>query len=90
MPYGRPGGGEFGTYFIGYSARLWVIERMLLRMFVGQPPGSADRILDFSTAVTGVTFFAPNRLQLAALGDGPLAAGAEMGDDRTSRATRSG
>ena len=25
MPFGRPGAGEFGTYFIGYSSRLWVI-----------------------------------------------------------------
>ena len=53
MPFGRPGAGEFGTYFIGYSGRLWVIERMLERMFVGVPPGSYDRLLDFSTAITG-------------------------------------
>ena len=59
MPFGRPGAGEFGTYFIGYSGRLWVIERMLERMFVGAPPGSYDRLLDFSTAVTGTTFFVP-------------------------------
>lgn len=72
MPYGRPGRGELGTYFIGYSARLWVIERMLLRMFVGIPHGSHDRILDFSTAVTGSTFFAPTRQQLSALATGPL------------------
>ena len=32
MPFGRPGAGEFGTYFIGYSGRLWVIEQMLERM----------------------------------------------------------
>ena len=25
MPFGRPGDGEFGTYFIGYTRRLWVI-----------------------------------------------------------------
>ena len=72
MPYGSPGSGEFGTYFIGYSARLWVIERMLLRMFVGAPHGTYDRILDFSTAVTGTTFFAPTREQLGELADGPL------------------
>ena len=49
MPFGRPGAGEFGTYFIGYSGRLWVIEQMLERMFVGVPPGSlrpAARLLD--------------------------------------------
>ena len=50
MPFGVPGAGEFGTYFIGYSGRLWVIEQMLERMFVGVPPGTYDRLLDFSTA----------------------------------------
>jgi putative iron-dependent peroxidase len=28
-------------------------------MFVGNPPGNTDRILDFSTAVTGSLFFVP-------------------------------
>ncbi|CRG89041.1 hypothetical protein PISL3812_06076 [Talaromyces islandicus] len=60
MPFGSPGSGEFGTYFIGYSRRLWVIEQMLQRMFVGSPPGSHDRLLDFSTPLTGTTFFAPS------------------------------
>ena len=32
---------------------------MLERMFVGAPPGSYDRLLDFSTAITGATFFVP-------------------------------
>ena len=59
MPFGRPGHGEFGTYFIGYSRDLWVIEQMLRRMFVGDPVGSYDRMLDFSTPVTGAAFFAP-------------------------------
>jgi putative iron-dependent peroxidase len=93
MPYGRPGSGEFGTYFIGYSARLWVTERMLLRMFVGAPHGSYDRILDFSTAVTGTTFCAPTREQLDELAAGPLAAPTTApdpaGDPGTARATGS-
>ncbi len=59
MPFGRPGQGEFGTYFIGYSGQLWVTERMLQRMFQGAPPGQYDRILDVSRAVTGTTFFVP-------------------------------
>jgi porphyrinogen peroxidase len=29
-------------------------------MFVGNPPGTTDRILDFSTAVTGNLFFVPS------------------------------
>ncbi|WP_199230458.1 Dyp-type peroxidase [Promicromonospora sp. AC04] len=67
MPFGRPGHGEFGTYFIGYSRHLWVIERMLERMFVGDPPGLHDRILDFSTAHTGTAFFVPSTAILDAL-----------------------
>ena len=67
MPFGRPGQGEFGTYFIGYSRRLWVIEKMLQRMYIGDPPGAYDRLLDFSTPHTGSTFFAPARPMLQAL-----------------------
>ena len=80
MPFGRPGHGEFGTYFIGYTARLWVIERMLERMFLGDPPGAYDQILDVSTATTGTTFFAPSAAVLAGLGDVPEEA-EETGSD---------
>ncbi len=59
MPFGRPGSGEFGTYFIGYSRSPRTIEQMLENMFIGRPPGNYDRILDFSTAVTGNLFFVP-------------------------------
>jgi porphyrinogen peroxidase len=59
MPFGRVGAGEFGTYFIGYARSPDVIELMLKNMFIGKPPGTHDRILDFSTAVTGSLFFAP-------------------------------
>ena len=59
MPFGRPGHGEFGTYFIGYSRSPRTIEQMLENMFIGRPPGNYDRILDFSTAVTGGLFFIP-------------------------------
>jgi putative iron-dependent peroxidase len=59
MPFGNPGKGEFGTYYIGYCATPSVTEEMLENMFIGLPPGNTDRILDFSTAVTGCLFFAP-------------------------------
>ncbi|WP_245650304.1 Dyp-type peroxidase [Millisia brevis] len=68
MPFARPGRGEYGTYFIGYSRHVWVIEKMLERMFIGDPPPLHDRILDFSTAVTGASFFVPPRAFLAGLG----------------------
>ena len=60
MPFGRLGDAEFGTYFIGYSASPDVTEEMLRNMFIGKPPGNYDRILDFSTAVTGALFFVPS------------------------------
>ena len=60
MPFGRVGVGEYGTYFIGYASSPDVIERMLTNMFIGDPPGNTDRILDFSTALTGTLFFVPN------------------------------
>ncbi len=59
MPFGRVGEGEFGTYFIGYASAPDVIEQMLSNMFLGNPPGNYDRILDFSTATTGNLFFVP-------------------------------
>ncbi len=60
MPFGQVGNDEFGTYFIGYSADPAITEQMLQHMFIGNPPGRTDRILDFSTAVTGSLFFVPS------------------------------
>ena len=59
MPFGEVGKGEFGTYFIGYARSPHRIEKMLENMFVGNPPGTYDRLLDFSRAVTGSLFFVP-------------------------------
>jgi putative iron-dependent peroxidase len=59
MPFGEVGKPEFGTYYIGYAATPDVTETMLRNMFLGDPPGNTDRILDFSTAVTGGLFFSP-------------------------------
>ena len=59
MPFGEIGRGEYGTYYIGYSRSPAVTEKMLRNMFIGDPPGNTDRILDFSTALTGGLFFTP-------------------------------
>ncbi|MFI5695253.1 Dyp-type peroxidase [Kribbella sp. NPDC051586] len=59
MPFGTIGAQEFGTYFIGYAKTPAVTELMLRRMFIGVPEGTHDRLLDFSTAVTGGLFFTP-------------------------------
>ena len=75
MPFGKVGTEEFGTYFIGYSATPSVTERMLRNMFLGDPPGNTDRILDFSTAITGSLFFVPSLDFLDDLPDAPSPAG---------------
>ncbi|TCG05809.1 peroxidase [Paraburkholderia steynii] len=69
MPFGRPGSGEFGTYFIGYARSPDPIEKMLENMFVGRPPGNYDRLLDFSHAATGGLFFVPLAPLLEALAE---------------------
>ncbi|WAL68504.1 Dyp-type peroxidase [Amycolatopsis cynarae] len=78
MPFASLADGERGTYFIGYAASPSVVERMLENMFVGNPPGTTDRILDFSTPVTGSLFFVPSQDFLDDLPpapDGPAPAG---------------
>jgi putative iron-dependent peroxidase len=74
MPFGAVGRGEFGTYFIGYARTPTVTERMLERMFLGDPPASHDRILDFSDPVTGTLFFVPSADFLDDLPDSPAIA----------------
>ena len=73
MPFGDVGKGEFGTYFIGYARSPTRIEQMLVNMFVGQPPGNYDRLLDFSRAVTGTLFFVPSATFLEDVATGEAA-----------------
>lgn len=76
LPFATPSRGEYGTYFIGYASDPAVTELMLTNMFIGNPPGNYDRLLDFSTAHTGTLFFVPSAALLEALGDGnPFATG---------------
>jgi putative iron-dependent peroxidase len=81
MPFGSVGRQEFGTYYIGYAATPSVTELMLKNMFIGNPPGTTDRILDFSTAVTGTLFFAPTADFLDDLPDPPGPAAAVATDN---------
>ena len=71
MPFGHVGAGEYGTYFIGYARDPGVTEQMLENMFVGTAEGHHDRILDFSTAVTGSLYYAPTADFLDDPPDGP-------------------
>jgi putative iron-dependent peroxidase len=63
---------------------------MLVNMFVGRPPGNTDRILDFSTAITGSLFFAPTAAFLDDLPDSPSAAGPAVVDDAAAGNTSAG
>jgi putative iron-dependent peroxidase len=69
MPFGSAGGGESGTYFIGYARSPRTMELMLENMVVGRPPGTYDRLFDFTRPVTGTLFFVPSLDFLAALAD---------------------
>jgi porphyrinogen peroxidase len=75
MPFGRVAEKEFGTYFIGYARSPRTIEQMLENMFLGQPPGNYDRLLDFSVARTGNLFFVPSATFLENIAAGDPVAG---------------
>lgn len=69
MPFANSSKGEYGTYFIAYASTFSTTRKMLENMFVGSPVGNTDRLLDFSTALTGTLFFAPSYDLLAELGE---------------------
>src|SRR5262249_39298519 len=83
-----PSHGEFGAYFSGYSPSPRTIEQMLENMFIGRPPGNYDRILDFSTAVTGNLFFVPTSSFLDSVSpDQPVPAASPTAPVETSAST---
>ncbi|GAA1481965.1 Dyp-type peroxidase [Gordonia sinesedis] len=85
MPYGDAAGtGDRGTFYIAYSASPDVTEEMLRKMFIGDPPGNYDRLLDFTTAVTGAQFYAPT---IDFLEDLPPAPGAVQATDTDAPST---
>ena len=59
LPFGNMSTNEMGTYFIAYASTFNTVKLMLNNMFIGNPPGNYDRLLDFSTAKTGSLFFVP-------------------------------
>lgn len=58
-----------GTYFVAYARDLSVTEEMLRRMYVADEDGVYDRLVDFTTPVTGTNFFAPSLDVLESLAD---------------------
>lgn len=59
MPFGNLAKGEIGTYFISYANKFSTTKKMLENMFIGNPVGNYDRLLDFSEAKTGTLYFVP-------------------------------
>lgn len=60
---------EYGTFFIGYARYFSTTRQMLRNMFLGNREGNVDRLLDFSTPLTGCLFYVPTFDFLDDLGD---------------------
>jgi porphyrinogen peroxidase len=58
VPYGRVE--ELGLYFIAFSAERSRFTKMLQRMFGLSGDGIHDRLIDFTTPVSGSFYFAPS------------------------------
>jgi putative iron-dependent peroxidase len=66
FPYGTTS--ECGLFFIAYTRDLAVPEKMLRRMLGAAGDGQHDRLMEFTRAVSGATFFAPSLRLLRSLG----------------------
>jgi len=66
FPYARAS--EAGLFFIAYTRDLDIPEKMLARMMGAGGDGLHDRLMEFSRAVSGATFFAPSLKVLKSLG----------------------
>ena len=58
---------EAGLYFVAYTKSLDIFDLMLARMMGATGDGRHDRLMEFSRAVTGATFFAPSMETIASL-----------------------
>jgi putative iron-dependent peroxidase len=58
---------EAGLYFVAYTKSLDVFHLMLARMMGTTGDGLHDRLMEFSQAVTGATFFVPSMESISAL-----------------------
>lgn len=58
FPYGTTL--EAGLFFLAYTRDLGILERMLSRMMGAAGDGVHDRLMEFTRAVSGATFFAPS------------------------------
>jgi putative iron-dependent peroxidase len=67
-PYGTTS--EHGLFFIAYTRDLAIPERMLRRMLGAAGDGLEDRLMEFTRAVSGATFFAPSLSSLRRIAAG--------------------
>ncbi|MGE3977509.1 MAG: Dyp-type peroxidase [Nitrospira sp.] len=58
---------EAGLYFVAYTKSLDIFDLMLARMMGTADDGKHDRLMEFSRAVTGATFFVPSLETIASL-----------------------
>jgi porphyrinogen peroxidase len=58
---------EAGLYFVAYTKSLDIYDLMLARMMGVADDGRHDRLMEFSRAVTGATFFVPSLETIASL-----------------------
>jgi len=58
---------EAGLYFAAYTKSLDVFDLMLSRMMAATGDGLHDRLMEFSRAVTGATFFVPSLVSISSL-----------------------
>lgn len=58
---------EAGLYFAAYTMSLDIFDLMLARMMGATGDGLHDRLMEFSRAVTGATFFVPSLETLSSL-----------------------
>ncbi|AKP67331.1 Dyp-type peroxidase [Companilactobacillus ginsenosidimutans] len=65
VPFSNPSKDETGTYFIGYSKSFHITNNMLTNMFT-----KSDRLLDFSTPISGTLFFIPSKTTLDIIAEG--------------------
>ncbi|HTO01490.1 MAG TPA: Dyp-type peroxidase [Microthrixaceae bacterium] len=66
VPWGTPD--QHGLYFIGFSAEQDRFDEMLAQMYGTDGRTIRDRLLDFTTAVSGSYYFAPSLEDLRRLG----------------------
>jgi putative iron-dependent peroxidase len=67
FPYGTSS--EHGLFFIAYTRDLAIPTKMLRRMLGASGDGLHDRLMEFTRAVSGASFFAPSLRVLRSLAE---------------------